>query len=556
MAAPDRDWLSRKAPLVLLAVAMAVAAAVLLSYGSNLTFFQDSWEFLMNRRELTADAVFSPHNEHIVVVPVLVELLSLRLFGMDSMTPELVVLVALLLGAAGCLFVYVRRRLGPWPALLMTTLLLFLGPAWQDFLWPFQIGFAGSALCGLGALLALEEGDRRWDLAACALLALAIGFSSLGIPFAVAAAVEILLGRRQHGLRRLYVVAVPALLYGAWYLGWGHEAPNQLSADNVLDSPVYVGEGIVASLDAVLALGTIADEVVGRSQWGLPLLIVLLALVAYGQLRRPGFSRGLWPVLAGAATFWFLAGFNEIPGREPYSSRYLYIGGFFLLLVAANLLARVRFNRWGLLVAGAVTLVVVGFNLVPLREGRDFFEEQTLLTRADLAAIEISSRTIEPSFTLGSPEIAGTVFLNEVEAGKYLPAVREYGSPAYSPAELAAAPEQGRRQADLVLANALPLGIETGLPSSPATGRCVRAAAGAAGQPLAPGMTTIHFPAEEGGAVRLRRFASGWPLQAEDLPGRSTAKLFIPRDRSQRPWRLRVEPAGALVCRPAGPSPS
>ncbi|HWT90962.1 MAG TPA: hypothetical protein VN179_07580, partial [Solirubrobacterales bacterium] len=332
MAAPDRDALSRNAPLVLLAVAMGAAAAVLLSYGSGLTFFQDSWEFLMNRRDPTVAALFGPHNEHIVVIPVLVELLTLRLFGMESMTPELVVLVALLLGAAGCVFVYVRRRLGPWLALFMTTLLLFFGPAWQDFLWPFQIGFAGSALCGLAALLLLEgEGPRR-DPAACALLALAIGFSSLGLPFAAAAAVEILLRCREHGLRRLYVVAVPLLLYGAWYLGWGHTAQSSLSVDNVLSSPRYVGEGIVSSLDALLALGTIGDEVVGRSKWGLPLLGVLLALVAYGQLRRPGFPRGLWPALAATAGFWFLAAFNTMPGREPYSSRYLYIGALFFIL--------------------------------------------------------------------------------------------------------------------------------------------------------------------------------------------------------------------------------
>lgn len=528
---------------------MAAAAAVLLSYGSDLTFFQDSWEFLMNRRDLTVEALFAPHNEHIVVVPVLVELLTLRLFGMESMVPELVLLVALLLGAAGCVFVYVRRRLGPWPALFATALLLFLGPAWQDLLWPFQIGFAGSALCGLAALLLLEDEERRRDLAACVLLALAIGFSSLGLPFAVAAGVQILLGRRQRGLRRLYVVAVPLALYGAWYLGWGHEAPSQLSLDNVLDSPRYAGEGVVSSLDALLALGTISDEVVGRSQWGLPLLIVLLALLAYGQFRRPGFARGLWPVLAAAATFWFLAGFNAIPGREPYSSRYLYIGCFFLILVVANLLQGARFNRWGLVVAGAVTAVVVGFNLVPLREGRDFFEGQTVLTRSDLGAIELASRTVEPGFTLGAPEVAGTVFLNEIEAGEYLQAVREYGSPAYSPAELAEAPEEGRRQADLVLANALPLGIETGLAPSRPAGRCLEP--GDRPLPLAAGETTIHFPAGGEGTVRLRRFAAaGYPLRAEQIPPRSTAKLFIPRDRSQRPWRLRVEPArGTLVCR-------
>jgi len=549
VAARDRELLSRNAALVLLAVAMAAAAAVLLDYGSGLTFFQDSWELLMNRRDFTAAALLDPHNEHIVLIPVLVEQLSLRAFGMDSTTPELVVLVVLLLGTAACLFVYVRRRLGPWPALFAATLLLFLGPAWQDLLWPFQIGFVGSALCGLAALLALES-DERWDPVACLLLTLAFGFSSLGIPFAVAAAVEVLLRRRQRGLRRLYAVAVPLLLYAVWYLGWGHTAPSQLSAHNVLVSPRYVGEGLTASLDALLALGTIADEPVARSSWGLPLLVALVALVAYGQLRRPGFPRGLWPVLAGAASFWFLAGFNAIPGREAYSSRYLYVGALFLLLVAANLLERVRFGRWALVAAGAATAVVVGFNLVPLREGRDFFEKQTVLARSDLGAIESAARTVEPGFAL-PPEISGTPFLNEIEAGEYLRAVREYGSPAYSPAELATAPEEGRRQADLVLANALPLGIETGLPPGSPAGRCLRASAGDAkrGLPLSPGVTTIHFPAGREGAIRLRRFAAAeYPLRAEELPGGSTAKLFIPRDRSPRPWRLQVEPLSAVLC--------
>jgi len=551
VAAPDRERLSRNAALVLLAVAMAAAAAVLLGYGSGLTFFQDSWELLMNRRGLTAGALLDPHNEHIVLIPVLVEQLSLRAFGMDSMTPELVVLVGLLLGVAACLFVYVRRRLGPWPALLAATLLLFLGPAWQDLLWPFQIGFAGSALCGLSALLLLEGEERRRDSAACVLLVLAFGFSSLGIPFAVAAGVEILL-RRERGMRRLYVVAVPLLLYAAWYAGWGHTAPNQLSAHNVLVSPRYMGEGLVASLDSLLALGTIFDEPVARSQWGLPLLVALLLLVGYGQLRRRGFPRGLWPVLAAAASFWLLAGFNAMPGREPWSSRYLYVGALFLLLIAANLLERVRLGRWGLIAAGAATAVAVGFNLVPLREGRDFFEKQTVLTRADLGAIEIAAGTVEPGFRL-PPEISGTVFLNEIEAGEYLRAVEEYGSPAYSPAELATAPEEGRRQADLVLANALPLGIETGLPPSPASGRCARLPAGDAkrGMPLAPGVTTVHFPAGGEVAIRLRRFAAAeYPLRAEELPGGSTAKLFVPRDRSRRPWRLSVGSArGARVCR-------
>lgn len=551
MAEPDRERLSGRAALVLLAVAMAASAAVLLHYGSGLTFFQDSWEFLMHRRDPSAATLLDPHNEHIVLLPVLITQASLRIFGMSSMTPELVLLVALELGVAALLFVYARRRLGPWPALFAATLLLFLGPAWQDLLWPFQVGFVGASLFGLAMLLALENEDERWDLAACVFLAIAIAFSSLGIAFAAACAVDVIQRRRTRGLRRAYVFALPLLLYLGWYAGWGHDAENNFSAHNLLVSPRYVWEGLTASLDSVLALGTIFDEVVGRSKWGAPLLIALLALAGYGGYRRRGFFAGLWPVLAAAATFWFLAAFNQGPGREPYSSRYLYVGVLFVLLIAVNLLQGVRLNRWVLVAAAALTCVVVGFNLVPLREGRDFFAKQTLLTRSDLAAIEIAERSVEPAFRL-SPEVAGTVFLNEIEAGEYLQAVDEYGSPAYSPSALAAAPEEGRVQADRVLANALPLAIETESAPAPAQADCVRVAGGAgeAPLPLRPGTTTIQLgPA--GGGVKLRRFARReYPLASGALPPGSTTSLTIPGDRLQRPWQLLVEAGGgALVCR-------
>jgi hypothetical protein len=550
-AAGGGDRIRRYAPFVLLALALAAAAVVLLTYGSGLTFFQDSWEFLMNRRGFTAAALLDPHNEHIVLFPVLIQKLLLQVFGMGSMMPESVVLTALLLGTAALVFVYVRRRLGPWPALIAAVLLAFLGPAWQDLLWPFQIGFVGSALFGVAMLLALEGDDRRWDTAAAVLLAISIGFSSLGLAFAVGAAVDVLQRRRSRGLRRISLVGVPLALYAAWYAGWGHKAENHLSAHHVLVSPRYVAEGFTASIDSLLALSTIADEAVGRSHWGLPVLIVLLALVLYGQFRKPGFPSRLWPAVAAAATFWFLAAFNSIPGREAYSSRYLYVGALFVLLIAADLLKGVRFNRWALLAGGALTLVVVAFNLVPLREGRDFFRSQTVITRSDLAAIEIAERTVEPSFTLPL-EISGTSFLNEIEAGEYLAAVDSYGSPAYTPAELATAPEAGRAQADVVLAHALPLSIEAASGKAPA-GACVAVPGAAAAPPipLRPGLTTIELGPGGTGTIRLRRFATGeYPLVTEGVAGGSRTQLEIPRDTAARPWRLQVQAAqGATVCR-------
>jgi hypothetical protein len=546
--------LKRGAAPLLLGLALIVAAAVLFSYSDGLTWFQDSWEFLMNRRELTAAALLDPHNEHIVLLPVLITQLLLRVFGMGSTLPEFVVLTALLLATATLVFVYVRRRLGPWPALMAALLLLFLGPAWQDLLWTFQIGFVGSALFGVATLLSLEREQRRWDVAACAFLALSVGFSSLGLAFAVGAAVDLFQRRRSRGLRRIYVVAAPLALYALWYLGWGHDAETHLSAHNVLVSPRFVVEGFAASLGSLLALATIFDEAVGRSHWGFVLLAALVALVVYGLVRGRRLSPRLWPALAAAATFWFLAGFNAIPGREAYSSRYLYVGALFVLLIAADLLKGVRLNRWALLAGGVVTLAVVGFNLVPLREGRDFFRAQTVLTRADLGAIEIAERTVDPAFAL-PPEIAGTSFLNEIEAGEYLQAVGEYGSPTYTPAELARAPESGRKQADIVLANALPLGIELeATPAEPGR-RCVRFAA-TPPLPLRPGVTTVELPPVGTGTIRLRRFATEYPLVSEGIAGGSTTRLFIPRDASSRPWELQVEaPQGATVCAASAPAP-
>jgi hypothetical protein len=549
-AAGARAWLTRNAALLLLAAALGAAAIVLLSYASGLAPFQDTWEFLMHRRDVSLDSLMEPHNEHIVVLPVAIYQLLLRLFGMGSSTPEYVTLTILLLATAALLFVYVRRRVGPWPALMAALVLLFLGPAWQVLLWPFEIGFVGSVLFGIAMLLALEREDKEGDVLACIALLVAILFSSLGVAFALGAAVDVLQRRRARGWRRGWLVVVPLLVYAAWYGGWGHDAESHLTLHNVLVSPRFVVQGLAASVDSVLALSTILGEAVGRSKWGYVVLALLVALAAYGWRRRGSLPSRVWPVLASAAAFWFLAAFSYFPGREAYSSRYLYAGSAFVLLIAADLLRGVRFDRRLLPLGAALTAVVVGFNLVPLREGRDFMRAQSVLTRADLGAIEIAERTVEPSFAL-PPEISGTSFLNEIEAGDYLRAVREYGSPAYSPAELARAPEEGRAQADVVLVNALPVTIATDARAPAASvRRCVALRPAAGPLALRPGLTWIKLGRGGAATLGLRRFATRqFPLEAEGLAGGSTTLLRIPVDGAGRPWQLRVDAAQpALAC--------
>ena len=159
--------------------------------------------------------------------------------GIDSAFPFQIVSTLVFLLSATLLFIYLRRRVGDWPALLGSALILFLGAAWIDLLWAFQIGFSGSIAAGLGALLALDRDDRVGDRIACALLVVSISFSELGVPFVAGALVSVLVGGRPR-IRRLYIAVVPLAFYAIWWLGWGHTAESAFSLDNVLESPKCV----------------------------------------------------------------------------------------------------------------------------------------------------------------------------------------------------------------------------------------------------------------------------------------------------------------------------
>jgi hypothetical protein len=551
------DRLIRRAPELLLVAALVAAAAILLHLTRDLTFLQDTWEFLMNRRDLTVDALLKPHNEHIVVIPVVFEQTLLRLFGMTSARPEYVLQTVALLVTASLLFVYVRRRVGSWLALFAAVLLLFLGPAWEAILWPFEISFVGSVLFGIAMLLALDRDDRPGDIAACVFLPLSFGFSSVGILCEAAAAVDVLQKRHSRGLRRAYLLAVPVVLYAAWYLGWGHEAETHISLTNVLASPRFVFEAAATAVGSVFGLGTSPFGGSPDPVWGRSILVVLIVALGYRQMRKPGFSPSFWPVAAAAAVNWFLTAFNQVPGREATSSRYQYFGGALVLMLLANLLQDVRISRRALLIGAAVTVAALGVNLVVLRDGRDAFTQQSVLTRADTGAIEIARRTVDREFSLG-PEVAGTPTLVDIQAAKYLQAVREYGSPAYTPAELVGAPDYGRRQADIVLSQALPLStvVRPGAyPRGPVSKRCVALSAGGSAPGsevrLSPGLTRIGLAPGPPAKLSLRRFATGeYPVLLGEAPGGSVTLLRVPRDGARQPWYLHLEAGqAARVCR-------
>jgi hypothetical protein len=559
------DRLDRRPPdpVLLLLAAAAGSAALLLACGSRLTFLIDEWEFLLYRPGFTAHSILGPHGEHISIAPVLIYKALLATVGMSSSLPYLAVSVALFLATSILLFVYLQRRVDPWLALLATAIVLFLGPAYEDLLWGFQMGFMGSLACGLGALLMLERGDRRGDWLACALLTVGVTFSSLGLPFIVAACVDGAL--RGERLRRLYIVAVPALLYAAWWVGWGHTADTALSLHNAAKTPQF----ILDAADAVFAslFGLVQGVSGGGPDWGQPLLLAALAFGAWRLHRMGRVPRELWIALALLATFWVLAGLNVKPGRGPTVSRYQLPGVIFVLMIAAGLLRGVRVPRGAIIGAYVVGAGIVAGNLNQLHDAYLSYRNTSDLIKADLGAVEIARDSTATPFFLDE-NIADTTWVHVISS-VYLAAADKYGSPADSAAEIATAPEPARVAADKVLGRALGVSFGPAQGSTAASGpppqllfptqadarrqgSCIGLGADSpvAILRLPPGGAIVHASRRVGAQLRLRRFATAsFPVAAAPLAAGEVGVLDIPTDHATQPWELEISPpAGATVC--------
>jgi hypothetical protein len=220
----------------------------------------------------------------------------------------------------------------------------------------------------------------------------------------------------------------------------------------------------------------------------------------------------------------------------------VYPGAVFVLLIAAELLRGVRLGTRTLAVGTAVTAVAVVSGILFLRDGYRLQLQDSEITQARLAALEIARQNVPPGLAVNLD--VGT----RIDTGAYFSAADAFGSPAWSESELASSGETERESADQLLANASGLRLGPATTSDQRHRTCLnvpKSPTGSQPQPLPPGAYTLTSPTETSG-VHLGRFAVNPTVDLGSLPPGRTVTLVIPSDRSSRPWRLVVVGSGVL----------
>lgn len=537
-ATPTRP--DRRATLlawIVVGVASVAAAALLLHVGRGLTWFYDEWSWILTRRTGSLDDFLANHNGHLNLVPVAVYKVMWAMFGLEHYTAFRVLAVVLHVGTCVLLFVYVRRRAQLWFAVAATVVILFLGYAYQDLLWPFQIQYLGAVAAGIGALLLLDRRDAVGDVGASVALAVAVACSGVGLPFVGAVTLELLL--RRTSWRRLWVPLVPLALWGLWYLQYGTSQVKGSNFHLVPENAALMGSAASGAL-----FGISMDS--GRVLLGL-LGIVVAVVLAVERRISPRFAA----VLALALGYWILTALSRAQYHDPAASRYLYPGAVFVVLVLAELVPRVPrgSGRVGTVLGGLVLVVLVAVsvrgNVDQLRQGGAGLRDASTYVKAELRAVELAGARVDPGFR---PD---PVRAPQIDAGRYLAAIHDLGSPADSVADLRRQPAAVRNAADVVLLQALRVRLR-GAGDGTGSACSVSKPAGASDAQVelqARGPVVISAEASPV-RVAARAFGDAPVSLGTVAPGTTRTLGLVPI--AAGPWRVQVDSSGPVRVCPAG----
>jgi hypothetical protein len=545
-----------------LAVALLVSGLLIYHLTRGSSFSVDDWTWIDSRRTNSVDTFLAPYNGHLSLIPIAIYRLMFALFGIGDFAPYRVLLfvVASMTGLA--IFEYARHRIGAFGAAIVATLLLFVGPGWNDIMQPFQIAWLIAVTTGLLALTLLDRRRPAADIAACLLIGASLASTSVGVALAVGIAVDIALRRRTW--RDAWIVGVPLLLYGVWAI---HYHPTGIQLSSLWSAPLNLAQVSASAVAGVLGLsGVTSSDLTGVAvTFGIALLA--LAWAAAIARTRMGWDATRFCALATALLVFSLLTTLARSFQSPFESRYLYVICVLVTLMGVEL-ARgisVPLRAWAGL--AALTLVAVVSNVSVLQSGGSYFRRLGELADATLGAVQLdrgaaASTTLVRLYPLGS-----------ISVGRYLAAERALGTPAFTLAQLQRASPGAQAAADAQMMadrDVTVTGLSTPVPPGGAApglegavgatatrrGPCVDYAPASTLAPdvkstltlrLAPGRVSVRAVGAPA-TLSVRRFSPTYATVGRVGSGAAAAVAIIANQASE-PWHLQVQSSGSVrIC--------
>ena len=433
---------------VLVGVAAVAGFVVLVVLGLGLTFFADEWSMIADR-SVTASNLLEPFNEHWLAATIVVYRAMLAVFGLHTYVPYLALLAALHVLVGVLVYLLVRRRTTRPIAVGIAVIVFLFGSGFENLFWGIQIDFVGATALGFGALLLLDDvptlpGPRR-AVAAAAMLTIAVMTSGYGLFVLALVGLDVLLDRRRW--RWLVPLAVPAVLYVAWYLVYGRTGiathGNPFTAERLAAVPGFVFEGASAAFGAAVGGGDLIGRVV---------VIGVVGWIVWLVVRRRTVPRRAVVALLAIAAQYTLVGVVRVQLGDDAATytRYTYLSGMLALLCLASLVGRpvIRTEHLARVTAVGVAILIVSlsWNVRLLVEGRDLYAQRAALTRA-LVTVGITDPLpagVDPTVSLVL--VPSPVELRRVVA-RYGSPLTDSVAPGYVPAVTAASMDEAIQRA-------------------------------------------------------------------------------------------------------------
>ncbi len=382
-------------PFAIVLVAVVGVAASCVVWMQNTIVSFDDWNFVLDRRGGTptfipreADQWLSPHNGHPVMLLVGIYRAVGRLAHYSY--PALVGIAALFHGAVVVsLYIYARRRLGAWPALVPALIIAFLGRGAPIVLSPIVMAFTIALAAGITALNIVDARERR-TVAVGVANVIAVAASGLGLARVVTVGIdrvarlrsiaEARAWMRREGWRWAIAVGGPLAMFGVWYL---NESDGRRDAAALSSSITFGGQVLASGTAGLLGQPSRGSTVVA--------LVAAIALFALMMKRRRSLDGARLIALAvGLIVDVTLMSWGRAGNALPDSGRYVYVIGVQVALLTTEALrgwrvpSRARVIVTPFAIAGIVTAIVGGTG--PFRTTLNDFRTDNHRTHVALSA--------------------------------------------------------------------------------------------------------------------------------------------------------------------------